>query len=301
MRCNCGIYASGSGKSRFLASLYVGLLKAGLSATLIDPHGDLARLVLAHLVADGWYEDPTSFTRLLYLDLPAAARQGRYAPFNILRTRFDSETTTKHVVEAFKRAWPSLDSGVAVRFENIVLAGTSLLVEHGVPLPHLHELLTDDHWREELLSRSRDESVVSFFRHRFDRWGKEQPLLIESTLNRVYLLTYTKVLKYSLLQQDNLFDFRQIMDSNRSLIVNLALGDTDSRRLLGSLLTVSAEQGALSRAELAPDTRHSTHYLVIDEFSEFTEQSETALSRMLSATRKFGLFLVMSHQTWSQV
>jgi hypothetical protein len=40
--------------------------------------------------------------------------------------------------------------------------------------------------------------------------------------------------------------------------------------------------------------------LVIDEFSEFTAQSEEALSRMLSLTRKYGLFLVMAHQTWSQ-
>ena len=45
---------SGSGKSRFLAGLYLGLLRAGLSATLVDPHGDLARLVLAHLVAGGF-------------------------------------------------------------------------------------------------------------------------------------------------------------------------------------------------------------------------------------------------------
>jgi hypothetical protein len=40
--------------------------------------------------------------------------------------------------------------------------------------------------------------------------------------------------------------------------------------------------------------------LMIDEFSEFTAQSEEALARMLSQTRKFGLFLVMAHQTWSQ-
>src|SRR5919202_1432031 len=75
---------SGSGKSRFLAGLYLGLLRAGLSATLIDPHGDLARLVLAHLVADGYFQQPGAYQQLLYLDLPAAERAGRFFPFNVL-------------------------------------------------------------------------------------------------------------------------------------------------------------------------------------------------------------------------
>src|SRR5215208_5924034 len=61
------IGVSGSGKSRFLAGLYLELLRAGLSASLVDPHGDLARLVLAHLVADGYFAQPGAREKLLYL------------------------------------------------------------------------------------------------------------------------------------------------------------------------------------------------------------------------------------------
>src|SRR5437764_6890326 len=78
------IGVSGSGKSRFLAHLYLSLLRAGLSATLIDPHGDLARLVLSHLVADGVFNDPEASERIVYLDIPTAARAGKYLPFNVL-------------------------------------------------------------------------------------------------------------------------------------------------------------------------------------------------------------------------
>src|SRR5438045_2324488 len=78
------IGVSGSGKSRFLAGLFLSLLRAGRSGTLIDPHGDLAQLVLAHLVAGGFYDRPDAFERLLYLDLPAAERAGRYLPLNVL-------------------------------------------------------------------------------------------------------------------------------------------------------------------------------------------------------------------------
>src|SRR5574337_623409 len=60
------IGVSGSGKSRFLAGLYLELLRHQLPATLIDPHGDLAQLILAHLVARGAYRSPATFDRIVY-------------------------------------------------------------------------------------------------------------------------------------------------------------------------------------------------------------------------------------------
>src|SRR5206468_958950 len=140
--------------------------------------------------------------------------------------------------------------------------------------------------------------VVSVFRNWFDRLSaKDQADQAGATLRRVNLLTFDPVLKFSLRQASTVLNFREILDANRSLIINLAIDNAEARRLLGSLLTVSAEQGALSRAELPPGQRHHSHHLVIDEFADFVSQSEEALSRMLSQTRKFGLFLVMAHQT----
>src|SRR4051794_13103068 len=44
---------TGSGKSYFLAGLFLAMHEAGMPVTLIDPHGDLAELVLTHLVQRG--------------------------------------------------------------------------------------------------------------------------------------------------------------------------------------------------------------------------------------------------------
>ena len=98
------IGVSGVGKSRFLAGLFLTLLNHGLSATLIDPHGDLARLVLAHLIKSGFYNTPQAFKRLLYLDLPAAERQGLFLPYNVLNLPYDGYTTARNVLEALRRA-----------------------------------------------------------------------------------------------------------------------------------------------------------------------------------------------------
>src|SRR5947209_5037711 len=72
-----------SGKSRMLSHLAISLIERGEAVTLIDPHGDAARLVMAHLIDRGFYAGERAHERLTYLDLPAAARVGRYAPFNI--------------------------------------------------------------------------------------------------------------------------------------------------------------------------------------------------------------------------
>src|SRR3954451_3516147 len=81
---------TGSGKSYFLAGLFLAMYEAGMPATLIDPHGDLAELVLTHLVQRGDFPRRSAYDRLLYLVLPAAARAGRYLPFTYLKQPYDA-------------------------------------------------------------------------------------------------------------------------------------------------------------------------------------------------------------------
>ena len=294
--------ATNSGKSRLLAHLALSLIARGEGVTMLDPHGDASRLVLMQLLARGVYDDPDAFGRITYLDLPAAARVWRYVPFNILDQPFDAPTTARLVLEALRRAWPALDDGAAPAFENAVLAGCSVLIRQKLPLVLLHDLLTDAAWRAELLRDETDPTVRAFFR-RLDGWGsRERAMYLESTLRRAFLLSFSPVLRYSLGQTENLLSpFRTRMDQGRSLIVNLALPDPDARRLLGSFLTVFAEQGALQRADVPPDQRGRNHTLILDEFGDVAAQSGVALQRILEQCRKFGLGLVLANQSNSQL
>ncbi len=294
--------ATGSGKSRWLAHLAVSLMMQGEAVTVLDPHGDTARLILATLIDRGVYDDFTAFERITYLDLPAASRVGRYLPLNILDQPFDTPTTARLVLEALRRAWPALDNGVAPAFENAVLAGCSVLIRHQLPLVFLHGLLTDVAWRGALLKEVTDPTVRGFFQ-RLDRWGsREQALYLESTLRRSFLLSFSPVLRYSLGQSENrLGSFRKRMDQGRSLIVNLALPDPDARRLLGSFLTVLMEQAALERADVPAGERGRRHTLIVDEFADVSSQSGVALTHILEQCRKFGLGLVLANQSGSQL
>lgn len=292
---------TGSGKSRWLASLVLSLLNRKALVVLLDPHGDLAKLVLAHLLASGAYDQDTTLEKIVYLDLAGAARQERYLRFNVLnQPHYEPHATAQHVLESLRRAWPSLADGVAPNFENIVLAGTYVLIQNKLPLPLLHDLLVERDWREQLLDNVDDEQVVGFFRERYDRWARDQASLIESTLRRIFLLSFSPVLKHSLMSPENDLDFRGMRERGQSLLVNLGGLTEDDQRLIGAKLCVQAEQAALSMAELPPDQRGQTQFLVMDEFSMFSAQSEQSLSRILSLCRKYGLYLVMAHQTFSQ-
>lgn len=297
------IGVSGSGKSRFLAGLFLSLLRARLPATLVDPHGDLAKLVLAHLVAGGTYRSTRhdAFERVLYLDFPAAERRGLCVPFNVFDVPGSPTTIASHVLDAFHRAWPALADGAAPRFDKLVQRGIKVLISNTLPLPALEAFLSDKAFRAQLLAQEPDADTVRMFAQQFDRLSpREQIDYADSTLSRITLLTQDPFLKYSLSAPTNLLNFRTLMDNNQSAVINLDVENGGTERLLGCLITVLAEKGASSRGTIAAGERRGSHHLIIDEFQQFAATSEAALSDMLSQTRKYGLFLVMSHQSWSQ-
>src|SRR5215210_6859240 len=188
---------TGSGKSYFLAGLFLAMYEAGMPATLIDPHGDLAQLVLTHLIQRGEFAHRAAYDRLVYLDLPAAARAGRFLPFNYLKQPYDDSAMAELVAEACRRAWPELAQG-APTFENILKHSVIALRQNHQPLTKLANLLVDNAYREQLLRNVTDEQVERFFHQRMDQWGRDEAHMKESTLNRADLLTLSPVLRHSL-------------------------------------------------------------------------------------------------------
>ena len=67
-------------------------------------------------------------------------------------------------------------------------------------------------------------------------------------------------------------------------------------------MVVGLEQAALSRADIPPQDR-KPFYLILDEFQDYClgEGSEQTLSHLLSECRKFGLHLILAHQSQSQL
>src|SRR4051812_16740489 len=258
---------TGMGKSKVLESLFLQLFNQGVGVSFIDPHGTSANAILRTLIAKKYFETADWDKKLLYIE---PTEDGPYLPFNILnQPAFRPHTIGEHVKEALHRSWPSLGDASA-RFDNLVLASINVLIDNGLPFPALHLLLLRDDFRNFLLSRTKDNFIVSFFRDRMDEWSKrEAPQMKESTLSRIFAICHQPVLRYSLGQQDNALNFRKIIDSGTSVIYNLArIQDDQTRNFLGCLITLGYERAAISRGDHddPESVNYLPHQLMLDEF-----------------------------------
>jgi hypothetical protein len=298
------IGSSGYGKSYWLAALYLILLSCGLTVTVLDPAGDLAKLVLKLLLATQFFTTyPDALSRFVYLNISAGADRGLYVPYNPLNIGEPPDVAAALVVEAFKRASSTLASGSAPNIETLIRNGAHALAENKLPLlPYLHYLYTDQTFRERVLANVSDPIVKqTFVQFGFTRGGKPSSTLIPA-INRINKLASSRLLRYTLGQYENVLDFKRIIaDGNRSLAINLNTADPEDMQFLGCLLTVYAELGAKRRGQVDKNDRKTKHMLIIDEFQNFVSRSARALIAMFEQTRKYGLFLTLSHQYWGQI
>ncbi len=298
---------TGQGKSKLLEHMLFQDITQGRGCGLLDPHSDLASDTLRYLAT--WHDKSCmdrpylhhrkNLERIIYFD---PSRTDFILPFNVLATPFGTYETAQNVVEAFRRTWPQ-SLAEAPQFSNIALAALITLIENNLSLVEMHHLLTDQDFREALLSNVSNSEVVAFFHDRYDRWGREAPLMRESTLNKVAAFTFNPQLRFILGGRENVLDFRRIMDEGQVLIVDLGRCDPETRRLLGSLIVTGLELAALSRKDIARTEARRPFYFYIDEFQDFCANAGSikTFSQILSECRKFGLHLTLAHQTLSQL
>ena len=283
---------SGRGKSKALEHIVCQHIENGIGCGLIDPHSALIDDLLRHLITRRILDDPAIRNRIVYVD---PTRTDYVIPFNVLATEDEPYKVAASVLEAFRRTFPTLKE--APHFENLMTHALLVLIKTGRTLMDLTRLLVDADWRDMLLAQAGEPKLTSFFHDRYDQWGKEAPLMRESTLNKVTAFAINPYLEVMLGQQENRLDLKKIMDEGKILLLNLGHLDIETNRLLGSLVMTSFE--------LAMRRRQNTNLwpLTIDEFAQYmaNEGSITTLAHILSEARKFGLGLCISHQTLSQL
>ncbi len=285
------------GKSKFLQPLAAQLILQGQGCGILDPHSDLCDDLLAQL-QPYLARDPALRARILYLQ---PGRDDHAIPFNVLRAPAEPYVVAQNVLEAFRRTWAG-SLAEAPRFDNIALAALLLLIEQNLTLIEMPRLLTERDYRERLLGRSSNAEVKRFFRERYDHWGRERALIIESALNKVGAFVLNPRLRRILGQQENALPFREILDGRKILLCDLGRVDDETRRLLGNLIVTGLEQAALTRKDI-PSPARAPFYFLIDEFPDYSarEGSAQTLARILGECRKFGLHLGLAHQSLSQI
>ena len=280
---------TGSGKSSLLATLMRSDLERGHGFALLDPHGDLAELVLdlvpPHRIADVVYLNPAD------LDFPV--------PFNVLEPRTGQDhLIASGLVSIFQRFWSQFwGPRTEYLVKNAVLA---LLETPGSTLLDLSRLLIDDVFRAQVLGQVQNPAVRQFWGHEYAAYspGFRQEA-IAPIQNKAGEFILTPVLRNIVGQRRNLFELRSLMDEGRVLIVNLAKGalGEDNSALLGSMILTRLLLAALSRQD-TPESERRPFFLYVDEFPNFATQG--TVSALLSESRKFKIGLTLVQQYIAQ-
>ncbi len=72
---------SGSGKSSFIAAIAILLLRLGIAFFILDPHGDLCKLIISLLASSDFYSNPKAYEKLHFIDF---SRQDASIAWNIV-------------------------------------------------------------------------------------------------------------------------------------------------------------------------------------------------------------------------
>lgn len=277
--------ATGTGKSTLLLNLMLNDASYGYGCALLDPHGDLSDDLLAHLpeerLSDVILFDPGDSEYVLGFN-PLEARTER-----------EREILASDLVAVFKRLATSWGDQMSTVLSYAILG---VLSSGGGTLLDLLQFLSEKEARKEYLARSDDPFVRRFFEHEFSRLrGRPET----SILTRLHGLLRVPLLRQVLLEGDKRLNLEAILADGKILIARLSKGaiGSENAALLGSLLVTRLHMAALMREGVAQGKR-PPFYLYIDEVQEVMSPS---LAEMFSGARKFGLGVVVAHQSLSQL
>ena len=281
---------TGVGKSTLMASLALQDVEARRGIALVDPHGDLAELVLAHM-------SPSARERLVYLDATDPQQPFGYNPLR--RVRPDKiPLAAAGLIETMRKLWP--DSW-GVRMEHVLRNCLYALLERkGSTLPDILSMLVVEDFRKRIVERVKNPVVRAFWKREFEPWSvRLKAEAVSPIQNKVGAMLSDPMLHRILVTPQIDLRFRQIMDEGGVLLVNLSKGEIgeDAAHILGSLIVSTIGLAAFSRADLPLGDRRS-FFLYADEFQSFTTLS---LVSMLSELRKYGLGMTLAHQYLNQL
>ncbi len=285
---------TGMGKSTMLENMAVQDIKEGNGMCFIDPHGQSIKKFLDY-VPEERIEDVIYFAPF-DVDNPIS--------FNVME---DVGPDKRHLVaqgllSAFKKIWG--EDTFSDRMEHITNNTLLALLEYpGSTMLGMTKIFTDAKYRKKVVANITDPSVKAFWTEEFAGWDERyRKDAYAAILNKVGQFTSNPLIRNIVGQEKSSFDFRDVLDSKKILLVNLSIGQVGEANadLLGSMLTTKIYLAAMSRADVRTEelAKLPNFYLYIDEFQNLANDS---FADILSQARKYKLNLTLAHQYIEQM
>lgn len=284
---------SGSGKTVLLQNMAMQDVMNGEGVCIVDPHGDFADDVLAHV-------PPERAEDVVYFDPSDVER-----PMGLNMLEFDNaeeiDFVVQEMIQIFYKLFPPEMIGPVFEHQmrNVML---TLMEDRENPgtIAEIPRMFTDEQFQKYKLSKVKDPVVRAFWEKEMAKTSDfHKSETLGYLISKVGRFVENAMMRNIIGQPKSGFNIKDVMDNQKILIVNLSKGKVGevNSSLLGLIIVSKLQMAALSRASIPEDERKD-FYLYIDEFQNFVTPS---IATILSEARKYKLNLTIAHQYMSQL
>ncbi len=285
---------TGSGKSELMRNMAIQDIKNGEGLCVVDPHGDLIEGILPHI--------PKERAEDVILFEPFDTER----PFglNILETKTEEQKdfAVQEMISIFYKLVTD-PAMLGPMFEhNMRNAMLTLMADQEFPgtIIDIPKIFTDTNFQKYKVSKLHDPVVRNFWELEMAKTSDfHKSEMLGYLISKVGRFVGNSTIRNIVGQPHSSFDFRDVMDNGKILLINLAKGKTGeiNAKLLGLIIVSKLQMAALSRADI-PEEKRRDFYLYVDEFQNFITD---AFASILSEARKYRLNLIIAHQYLGQL
>lgn len=287
---------TGMGKTTLLENMILADIYAGHGCCYVDPHGDTAEKLLDYIPS--WRINDVVYFNPADTQFPIG--------FNILEkteaAAYIDDYNNKvmsGLMSTFKKVWENVWSArMEYILQNTILA---LLDTPGTTLLGVNRMLSDKDYRTSIIQNVQDPVVQQFWLKEFAQYdAKFASEAVAPIQNKIGQLLTSTIMRNIVAQAQSSINFREIMDNQKILIVNLSKGmvGEDVMRILGGMLVTKIYMSAMERVNIKDERERQDFYLYVDEFQNFAVES---FASILSEARKYRLNLIIAHQYIAQL
>ena len=285
---------TGVGKSELLKQMILQDIKNGEGVGVVDPHGDLIedilQMVPSERAEDVILFDPSDTSRPMGLNMLEA----------------DSEEERHYVVSSivglmYKLYDPNKTGIIGPRFEHAIRnAMLTVMSQPGNTFIEVVRTLTDAKYVQELLPYVQDPIVKRYWTDQIAQTSDfHKSETLDYIVSKFGRFVTNKTMRNIIGQSQSAFNFRDVMDNQKILLVNLSKGKIgeENSSFLGLIIVPKILIAAMSRQNVSKDQRKD-FFLYVDEFQNFATPD---FAQILSEARKYSLSLIVANQFIGQM
>ena len=286
---------TGVGKTVLFENMIEQDIKAGHGVCYIDPNGDAIEWILSRIpkerAEDVIYFNPADTARPLGLNL-----------LEWKKTE-DKDFLVQEAVSMFYKLFDPNQTGiVGPQFEHWLRNAALTLMSNpeGGTLVEIPRLFVDAEFEKMSVSHVTDPVVRSFWEKQMAQTSAQSKSeMLNYFVSKFGRFMTNDMMRNIIGQPKSSFDFREVMDNKKILLVNLSkglVGEVNSH-LLGMIIVSKLQLAAFSRQD-TPEDQRKPFYLYVDEFQNFTTDT---FATILSEARKYKLSLNITNQYIAQL